>query len=126
MFFFKQKAAYEMRISDWSSDVCSSDLLHVLGDVLAQRHAFDDLPAIGDNGLALAVDGRWRGVIVLRHRLHDGVDEAERGRQTGRSRGFREDLRQIVPGRAVKLLQNREVPVREVSACAQRDRKSTR
>src|SRR3546814_8338503 len=34
-FFFKQKTAYEMRISDWSSDVCSSDLLppviHVAG-----------------------------------------------------------------------------------------------
>src|SRR3546814_9325094 len=28
-FFFKQKTAYEMRISDWSSDVCSSDLLIV-------------------------------------------------------------------------------------------------
>src|SRR3546814_1858857 len=28
-FFFKQKTAYEMRISDWSSDVCSSDLSHV-------------------------------------------------------------------------------------------------
>src|SRR3546814_7347210 len=28
-FFFKQKTAYEMRISDWSSDVCSSDLLNV-------------------------------------------------------------------------------------------------
>src|SRR3546814_10996446 len=27
-FFFKQKTAYEMRISDWSSDVCSSDLKH--------------------------------------------------------------------------------------------------
>src|SRR3546814_12517411 len=27
MFFLKQKTAYEMRISDWSSDVCSSDLL---------------------------------------------------------------------------------------------------
>src|SRR3546814_3867622 len=27
--FFKQKTAYEMRISDWSSDVCSSDLLVV-------------------------------------------------------------------------------------------------
>src|SRR3546814_12082293 len=26
-FFFKQKTAYEMRISDWSSDVCSSDLM---------------------------------------------------------------------------------------------------
>src|SRR3546814_11900228 len=33
-FFFccKQKTAYEMRISDWSSDVCSSDLLGLLGD----------------------------------------------------------------------------------------------
>src|SRR3546814_2970060 len=27
-FFFKQKTAYEMRISDWSSDVCSSDLAY--------------------------------------------------------------------------------------------------
>src|SRR3546814_4523724 len=41
-FFFKQKTAYEMRISDWSSDVCSSDLIgqvegHRLdaGDVVA-------------------------------------------------------------------------------------------
>src|SRR3546814_4370312 len=38
-FFFKQKTAYEMRISDWSSDVCSSDLtaegligLHIAAD----------------------------------------------------------------------------------------------
>src|SRR3546814_19271004 len=30
-FFFKQKTAYEVRISDWSSDVCSSDLLAVDG-----------------------------------------------------------------------------------------------
>src|SRR3546814_3645482 len=29
-FFFKQKTAYEMRISDWSSDVCSSDLRSTL------------------------------------------------------------------------------------------------
>src|SRR3546814_11865332 len=36
-FFFKQKTAYEMRISDWSSDVCSSDLVE--GDsVLLERH----------------------------------------------------------------------------------------
>src|SRR3546814_2543496 len=28
VFFFKQKTAFEMRISDWSSDVCSSDLHH--------------------------------------------------------------------------------------------------
>src|SRR3546814_14223224 len=31
-FFFKQKTAYEMRISDWSSDVCSSDLQNRSGD----------------------------------------------------------------------------------------------
>src|SRR3546814_20667008 len=35
-FFFKQKTAYEMRISDWSSDVCSSDLIGASA-ALAQR-----------------------------------------------------------------------------------------
>src|SRR3546814_2267134 len=34
-FFFKQKTAYEMRISDWSSDVCSSDLAVFNGDSVA-------------------------------------------------------------------------------------------
>src|SRR3546814_4715342 len=32
VFFFKQKTAYEMRISDWSSDVCSSDLVQIPRD----------------------------------------------------------------------------------------------
>src|SRR3546814_9781815 len=40
-FFFKQKTAYEMRISDWSSDVCSSDLAvdgpRAIDAVLLQR-----------------------------------------------------------------------------------------
>src|SRR3546814_11487108 len=41
VFFFKQKTAYEMRISDWSSDVCSSDLFlrclqYLLGALLRQ------------------------------------------------------------------------------------------
>src|SRR3546814_6342963 len=43
VFFFKQKTAYEMRISDWSSDVCSSDLLERLRYVRGIR--ID--PAIG-------------------------------------------------------------------------------
>src|SRR3546814_5754817 len=40
-FFFKQKTAYEMRISDWSSDVCSSDLYYERGLlwVLARQRA---------------------------------------------------------------------------------------
>src|SRR3546814_8142760 len=53
-FFFKQKTAYEMRISDWSSDVCSSDLpafegtQHRLGFVFvdgskADRDVFEQL-----------------------------------------------------------------------------------
>src|SRR3546814_11411463 len=36
-FFFKQKTAYEMRISDWSSDVCSSDLLLKMGPTSANQ-----------------------------------------------------------------------------------------
>src|SRR3546814_2922974 len=36
LFFFKQKTAYEMRISDWSSDVCSSDLLYLAKTRLQQ------------------------------------------------------------------------------------------
>src|SRR3546814_8636926 len=35
-FFFKQKTAYEMRISDWSSDVCSSDLVAAPGLLAAE------------------------------------------------------------------------------------------
>src|SRR3546814_19670040 len=36
-FFFKQKTAYELRISDWSSDVCSSDLGGLLTDAVDQH-----------------------------------------------------------------------------------------
>src|SRR3546814_8141623 len=36
VFFFKQKTAYDMRISDWSSDVCSSDLEAVLAAAEAE------------------------------------------------------------------------------------------
>src|SRR3546814_5314561 len=37
-FFFKQKTAYEMRISDWSSDVCSSDLPALLPGLAGALH----------------------------------------------------------------------------------------
>src|SRR3546814_7750896 len=38
-FFFKQKTAYEMRISDWSSDVCSSDLSGLAEKVISADQA---------------------------------------------------------------------------------------
>src|SRR3546814_6683746 len=40
MFCFSQKTAYEMRISDWSSDVCSSDLRFVAEFFVKQRPQF--------------------------------------------------------------------------------------
>src|SRR3546814_1209802 len=48
-FFFKQKTAYEMRISDWSSDVCSSDLIAGLEEISAGiirigERAVNDVP----------------------------------------------------------------------------------
>src|SRR3546814_5599514 len=59
-FFFKQKTAYEMRISDWSSDVCSSDL------AAARGH--------GELGWWLVGDGaervRRRGVARAAQRRH--------------------------------------------------------
>src|SRR3546814_13683572 len=49
-FFFKQKTAYEMRISDWSSDVCSSDLEIArrapMVDVIVGPQAYHRLPEL--------------------------------------------------------------------------------
>src|SRR3546814_3036296 len=64
-FLFKQKTAYEMRISDWSSDVCSSDLmghrgLLYLGDgqgELRRRRAIGERPARGQPGVRLRLAG---------------------------------------------------------------------
>src|SRR3546814_1875389 len=64
VFFFKQKTAYEMRISDWSSDVCSSDLEHAddVGRLVADDGPAQPVPqhrhgdATGVVGFRLAVD----------------------------------------------------------------------
>src|SRR3546814_10279968 len=45
-FFFKQKTAYDMRISDWSSDVCSSDLSQHRIILALQREARDRVAAV--------------------------------------------------------------------------------
>src|SRR3546814_6324986 len=44
-FFFKQKTAYEMRTSDWSSDVCSSDLCRSTGTCLSADKNSGTLPS---------------------------------------------------------------------------------
>src|SRR3546814_13886131 len=72
-FFFKQKTAYEMRISDWSSDVCSSDLL---GPSVDDRR--DDV-MVHDAGLArdiLCAGDAFVLGLVREHRA--GNDVADR------------------------------------------------
>src|SRR3546814_4377455 len=64
LFFFKQKTAYEMRISDWSSDVCSSDLLEARsGTLITGSDRISDAIAAGRARLLVhaadaAEDGR--------------------------------------------------------------------
>src|SRR3546814_1902194 len=59
-FFFKQKTAYEMRISDWSSDVCSSDLIDA-GNGDAVLTASGDIVFLSD--VAVTADGA--GTVIL-------------------------------------------------------------
>src|SRR3546814_5279085 len=57
VFFFKQKTAYEMRISDWSSDVCSSDLRRAfvaIGQIAPELQ--QDSFAIADHGFVDAIE----------------------------------------------------------------------
>src|SRR3546814_5179895 len=71
-FFFKQKTAYEMRISDWSSDVCSSDLGRRAGD--QQRLSF--------GGAQVKTLGEERSDRAPRH--NDGTFGAERSAASDR------------------------------------------
>src|SRR3546814_6663227 len=62
--FFKQKTAYEMRISDWSSDVCSSDLSRTTPSSLEREYPLN-LFMIGDQELEmLSADQRIASVVL--------------------------------------------------------------
>src|SRR3546814_3748622 len=91
-FFFKQKTAYEMRISDWSSDVCSSDLRRgpprmpkpaTKPDGVAERGEEDDIPAVsGSPDASLTQDDSFTATS------HAGLTYpwGEIGRASGRER----------------------------------------
>src|SRR3546814_4204943 len=66
-FFFKQKTAYEMRISDWSSDVCSSDLRYGTGRKVSGADAATSYRAM-EADMAAAV-----AVFEARHRVRETV-----------------------------------------------------
>src|SRR3546814_19824848 len=69
-FFFKQKTAYVMRIGDWSSDLCSSDLLgRKFGTVVsANTHLTDRLTAGGVAGVVTLPMGVDPGIFAQEHR----------------------------------------------------------
>src|SRR3546814_17661036 len=70
--FYKQKTAYEIRISDWSADVCSSDLLEQM-DVIELNEAFAAQGLAVLRLLRLQDDDErvnaWGGAIALGHPL---------------------------------------------------------
>src|SRR3546814_6655388 len=123
VFFFKQKTAYEMRISDWSSDVCSSDLLGV-------GLAHDDVEIVGDHqdtaaeALADAVDQLVErdlaGEVDTLHRLVE--------HQQGRPPDLRAGQQRALELAAGELLhrRRREMADADLGERPLEDRKSTR
>src|SRR3546814_11382149 len=82
VFFFKQKTAYEMRISDWSSDVCSSDLqpapaaeMQLLDQPLIDLRQALVSGVLDDAAVEFQVEGIiFRDLPLLRRLLH-ALDE---------------------------------------------------
>src|SRR3546814_9551098 len=78
VFFFKQKTAYELRIRDWSSDVCSSDLHR------AEQVDLRDLPQRIGTRIGERADAARDAVIVHEHRdwaklVLDRIEQARNG-----------------------------------------------
>src|SRR3546814_7785158 len=104
MFFFKQNTAYEVRISDWSSDVCSSDLFGANGCRLedAASTPNDGVKekdgAAGKAGRIWLVTGpnmagkstflRQNALIAVLAQMGSYVPAEEIGRASGRERGW--------------------------------------
>src|SRR3546814_4603487 len=83
-FCFKQKTAYEMRISDWSSDVCSSDLEHARIGV-EQRRVHPRRRGIRTRA-EVDVDDRFVGIPAEEQRHLTGIFGLEIGRASCRER----------------------------------------
>src|SRR3546814_18040716 len=77
VFFFKQKTAYEMRISDWSSDVCSSDLQGVPMENLlnlAGKNAFVTGASSGLGAHFAKILARAGANVVIAARRRESLD----------------------------------------------------
>src|SRR3546814_8469847 len=89
LFLFKQKTAYEMRISDWSSDVCSSDLKEKWG-----RLTDDELDMMAGQ----------RDQLIGRLQEHYGMAREEAEREADRwATGIERDRKSVVEGKSVSV-----------------------
>src|SRR3546814_8959097 len=107
VFFFKQKTAYEMRISDWSSDVCSSDLLDPVDrayiavavahrDIETVRTAFGGHVDPADIGLRREAIGHNPPIADARHDpLHFRMVQAQQRRAIERHVLDKLDIRRL-------------------------------
>src|SRR3546814_4774610 len=94
-FFFKQKTAYEMRISDWSSDVCSSDL--------ASKLAADNDDLLGSLTLMVCV------LHPQQNDIEAGSLISEHGMKLARRRAEKAgiiDRKSVVQGKSVSVRVN--------------------
>src|SRR3546814_2567403 len=80
VFFFKQKTAYEMRISDWSSDLCSSDLFDRImsANILGTYNVFDAARRHGAGPIVYASSNHAIGFYTRDDRLDADVRSEER------------------------------------------------
>src|SRR3546814_7807723 len=65
LLFFKQKTAYEMRISDWSSDVCSSDLPLRGARISGSLHMTVQTAVLIETLVALGAEVRWASCNIF-------------------------------------------------------------
>src|SRR3546814_2524200 len=89
LFFFKQKTAYEMRISDWSSDVCSSDLSEIQ-PVLSPDIAVDHIAQMQRHANAERIAAGHGSPLIQQVQPiesgHRGIERGEVGRASCRER----------------------------------------
>src|SRR3546814_17006243 len=104
-FFFKQKTAYEMRISDWSSDVCSADLLAgkrmmLLIMIVQEPNRCAKIPAGHTcyNGV-----GIWDGCTAFLNRRHGVPLRASTISSWSDGIGAKADRKSVVKGKSVSV-----------------------
>src|SRR3546814_3335846 len=80
-FFFKQKTAYEMRISDWSSDVCSSDLVALAVSQLKLNIKVSPQTPSGQTSTGVPFQAHKPGALVDMDAADDRSEERRVGKE---------------------------------------------